>query len=104
MRRKTAEMQQEVDTYEQDKADFNSFSVIVRKHVGIKELTPTIVNEFVKQISVHAPDKSSRMWRLYLTSLVQWIFQTNRKPSQSQRKRRHSPFWGLYRLSRITYL
>lgn len=27
--------------------------------MGICELTPTIVNEFVKKIIVHAPDKSS---------------------------------------------
>jgi hypothetical protein len=27
--------------------------------VGIQELTPAIVNEFVKKIIVHAPDKSS---------------------------------------------
>ena len=27
--------------------------------VFIRELTPTIVNEFVKKIIVHAPDKSS---------------------------------------------
>lgn len=33
---KAAQMQQEVDTYEQDKADFNSFSAVVRKYVGIK--------------------------------------------------------------------
>lgn len=56
---KAVEMQQEVDTYEQDKTDFNSFSAVVRKYVGIKELTPTIVNEFVNRIVVHAPDKSS---------------------------------------------
>lgn len=31
-------MQQKVDTYEQDKADFNRFSAVVRKYVGIKEL------------------------------------------------------------------
>lgn len=48
-----------VDTYEQDKADFDSFAAIIRKYVGIKELTPTFVNEFVKKIIVHAPDKSS---------------------------------------------
>ena len=48
-----------VDTYEQDRADFDSFAAIIRKYVGIKELTPTIVNEFVKKIIVHAPDKSS---------------------------------------------
>ena len=27
--------------------------------MGITELTPTIVNAFVKKITVHAPDKSS---------------------------------------------
>ncbi len=48
-----------VDTYEQDKADFDGFAAVIRKYVGITELTPTIVNEFVKKIIVHAPDKSS---------------------------------------------
>lgn len=50
---------QAVETFEQDQADFASFAAIVRKYVGIRELTPTIVNEFVKKIIVHAPDKSS---------------------------------------------
>ena len=49
--------QQEVDTYEQNKSDFDSFATIVRKYVGIKELTPTIVNEFIKKIIVHTPEK-----------------------------------------------
>lgn len=48
-----------VNTYEQDKTDFDSFAAVIRKYVGIRELTPTIVNEFVKKIIVHAPDKSS---------------------------------------------
>lgn len=48
-----------VTTYEQDRADFDSFAAIIRKYVGIRELTPAIVNEFVKKIIVHAPDKSS---------------------------------------------
>ncbi len=48
-----------VDTYEQDRTDFDSFAAVIRKYVGIRELTPTIVNEFVKKIVVHAPDKSS---------------------------------------------
>ena len=48
-----------VSTYEQDKADFDSFAAVIRKYVGITELTPTIVNEFVKKIIVHALDKSS---------------------------------------------
>lgn len=49
--------QQEVDTYEQNMSDFDSFSAIIRKYVGIKELTPAIVNEFIKKIIVHAPEK-----------------------------------------------
>ena len=49
--------QREVDTYEQDKSDFDSFAAVIRKYVGITELTPTIVNEFVKKIVVHAPEK-----------------------------------------------
>ena len=28
------------------------------KYVGIKELTPAIVNEFIKKIIVHAPEKA----------------------------------------------
>ena len=48
-----------INAYEQDKADFDSFAAVIRKYVGITELTPTIVNEFVKKIIVHAPDKSS---------------------------------------------
>lgn len=48
-----------VRTYEQDKVDFDSFAAVIRKYVGITELTPTIVNEFLKKIIVHAPDKSS---------------------------------------------
>ena len=48
-----------VETFEQNQSDFRSFAAIVRTYVGIRELTPTIVNEFVKKIIVHAPDKSS---------------------------------------------
>ena len=36
---------------------FDSFAAIIRKYVGITELTPTIVNEFIKKIVVHAPEK-----------------------------------------------
>ena len=49
--------QQEVDIYEQNKMDFDCFSAIIRKYVGIKELTPAIVNEFIKKIIVHAPER-----------------------------------------------
>lgn len=51
--------QDDVDTHEQDKSNFQQFSAVVRNYVGIKELTPTIVNELIRKIVVHAPDKSS---------------------------------------------
>ena len=35
--------QQEVDTYEQNKSDFDSFATIIRKYVGITELTPALL-------------------------------------------------------------
>ena len=48
-----------VNTYEQDKAGFDSFAAVIWKYIGITKLTPTIAGEFVKKIIVHAPDKSS---------------------------------------------
>lgn len=60
------DLQKQVDEFQKETADFDrqqigfhQFRQIVRKYVGITELTPTIVNEFVKKIIVHAPDNSS---------------------------------------------
>ena len=66
-----------VETFEQDQADFASFSAIVRKYVGIRELTPTIVNEFVKKIIVHAPDKSSGHRRQKIELVWNFIGEVN---------------------------
>ena len=66
-----------VETFEQDKADFDSFATIVRKYVGIRELTPTIVNEFVKKIIVHAPDKSSGHRRQKIELVWNFIGEVN---------------------------
>lgn len=66
-----------VTTYEQDKADLQSFAAIVRKYVGITELTPTIVNEFVKKIIVHAPDKSSGHRRQKIQLVWNFIGEVN---------------------------
>ena len=66
-----------VETFEQDQADFASFAAIVRKYVGIRELTPTIVNEFVKKIIVHAPDKSSVHRRQKIELVWNFIGQVN---------------------------
>lgn len=66
-----------VETLEQDQADFASFAAIVRKYVGIRELTPTIVNEFVKKIIVHAPDKSSGHRRQKIELVWNFIGEVN---------------------------
>ena len=66
-----------VETFEQDQADFASFAAIVRKYVGIRELTPTIVNEFVEKIIVHAPDKSSGHRRQKIELVWNFIGEVN---------------------------
>ena len=51
--------EEETNNFDRQQIDFKQFHEIVKKYVGIKELIPTIVNEFIKKIVVHAPDKSS---------------------------------------------
>ena len=69
--------QEVVEIFEQDRSDFDSFAAIVRKYVGIRELTPTIVNEFVKKIIVHAPDKSSGHRRQKIELVWNFIGEVN---------------------------
>ena len=59
LQKQANEFQKETADFDRQQTDFNQFRQIVRKYVGITELTPTIVNEFIKKIIVHAPDKSS---------------------------------------------
>ena len=66
-----------VEIFEQDRSDFDSFAAIVRKYVGIRELTPTIGNEFVKKIIVHAPDKSSGHRRQKIELVWNFIGEVN---------------------------
>ena len=66
-----------VEAFEQDQADFASFAAIVRKYVGIRELTPTIVKEFVKKIIVLAPDKSSGHRRQKIELVWNFIGEVN---------------------------
>ena len=72
-----------VSTYEQVKSDFDNFAAIIRKYVGITKLTPTIVNEFVKKIIVHAPDKSSGRQRQRIQLVWNFIGEVN-LPNDSQ--------------------
>lgn len=36
------------------------FVELVRKYTEVRELTPTIVNEFIKMVIVHAPQQGQR--------------------------------------------
>ena len=66
-----------VATFERDQGDFHRFAATVRKYVAIRELTPTIVNEFVKEIIVHAPDKSSGHRRQKIELVRNFIGEVN---------------------------
>lgn len=70
LQQQVADFEKETNEFENRELDFKQFYEIVQKYVGIKELTPTVVNEFVKKIIVHAPDKSSG----HRTQNVQIIF------------------------------
>ena len=59
LQKQADEFQKEAADFDRQQIDFHQFRQIVRKYVVITELTPAIVNEFIKKIIVHAPDKSS---------------------------------------------
>ena len=46
-----------VATREEMDDSFDQFAALVEKYVDIPELTPAIVNEFIKKIVVYAPEK-----------------------------------------------
>ena len=48
-----------LETQETMCADVDAFVALTQKYVDVPELTPTIVNEYIKKIEVFAPDKSS---------------------------------------------
>ena len=48
-----------LETQETMSADVDAFVALTQKYVDVPELTPTIVNGYIKKIEVFAPDKSS---------------------------------------------
>lgn len=84
LQKQANDFQKETADFDRQQTDFNQFRQIVRKYVGITELTPTIVNEFVKKIIVHAPinqaDTGYRKYRLFLISLVNLSHRTSLFP------------------------
>lgn len=54
-----AELSRRIAEQEQQTLDLSRFLTQVRKYTHIEELTPTLLNELVERIAIHAPDKSS---------------------------------------------
>ena len=48
-----------MENEEEMDGNMDSFLDVVQRYVDVPELTPTIVNEYIKKIIVYAPDKSS---------------------------------------------
>lgn len=59
LQERIADFQTELAEEEQQAEDTGRFLTTVRKYTDIRELTPTILNEFICKIIIHAPDKSS---------------------------------------------
>lgn len=54
-----ADMQSQVDSFEEDTDRANQFLEIAEKYTNFDKLTTPMINEFIDKIYVHAPDKST---------------------------------------------
>lgn len=84
LQKQVANFEKETSEFESRELDFKQFYEIVQIYVGIKELTPTVVNEFIKKIIVHAPtnqaDTELKRYRLFLTLSVNLYRKTSLSP------------------------
>ena len=55
-------LDEEIPQQEEQAENIDRFIGKVQKYLILQELTPTILNEMVKAVYVHAPDKSSGHW------------------------------------------
>ena len=55
----TKTLAERIAAQEQQTLDLNRFLTQVRKHTRVSELTPTMLNELVERIEIHAPDKAT---------------------------------------------
>lgn len=51
------EQRRELERGQEQAVNVDQFVALVRKYTEVRELTPTIVNEFIKMVIVHAPTK-----------------------------------------------
>ena len=54
-----AQMEADIAKGEEITADFQEFLKNVREYTDISELTQTVLNEFIRRIEVHAPNKTN---------------------------------------------
>lgn len=66
-----------IETQQEANDNYDCFSALVEKYVDIPVLTPTIVNEFIKKIVVHAPDKSSGKRRQQIEIIFNFVGQVD---------------------------
>lgn len=59
LQEKADALQAELTGQEEQAMSLDRFLATVKKYTEVKEMTPTVLNEFVEKIIVHAPDKSS---------------------------------------------
>ena len=58
LREKLLQLNEEIIQQEEQAENIDRFIGKVRKYLDLDELTPTILNDMVKAVYVHAPDKS----------------------------------------------
>ena len=58
LREKLLRLNEEINEQEEQSENIDRFISKVRKYLGLDELTPAVLNDMVKAVYVHAPDKS----------------------------------------------
>jgi DNA invertase Pin-like site-specific DNA recombinase len=59
LKQQSAVLQAELDAFEADSENVGRFLELARRHTAFDELTTPMLNEFVREIFIHKPDKSS---------------------------------------------
>ena len=67
LREKLLRLNEEIAKQEEQAENIDRFIGKVRKYLNLDELTPAILNDMVKAVYVHAPDKSKGIGNSRLT-------------------------------------
>lgn len=59
LRKKLLQLNEEITQQEEQTENIDRFIGKVRKYLDLDELTPAVLNDMVKAVYVHTPDKSS---------------------------------------------